>query len=171
MPGLIDQKPKTAPAKPVPAVMKAGAMAPKVIMEQMNVTPQQKPMLERMVAAGMRLMFDKRTHGMMLEQMQGDGPIEQKLGQGIVGALGVLWQESKGSLPPQLLIPTGMVLLAHAAEFANKTGESVTPEQFGAAQQIMIDTLLQQAGANPEAIASKVPDQTAPAGAQPQGVA
>lgn len=136
-------------------VGQSNAMSPKAVMAAMHVNPQQKQQLERIVAAGMKVLFDKSTHQMMIDAMQGDGPIEQKLGQGIVRLIGVLWSESKGSIPPELLIPAGMVLLAEAADFMNQAGQTVTPEQFGKANEIMLDTLLQQAGVSSDKLAEK----------------
>ena len=130
------------------------ALSPKGVMAKMHLQPNQKPQLERIIAAGMKVMFSPETHKMMIEQMNGQGPVEQRLGMGIVALLSILWQESKGALPPQLLIPAGMVLLAHAADFMTKSGQQVTPEQQGAAHEIMIDTLLSQAKIDPAKLAA-----------------
>lgn len=125
---------------------KAGALSPASLMAKMHLKPEQGPQLARIVEAGKRVMFDKSTHHLMLESMQGDGPIEQKIGGGVVSLLGMLWQESKQSLPPELIIPAGVVLVAEACDFMNQSGTPVTPEQQGAATEFMVDAFMK--GAN-----------------------
>ena len=78
----------------------------------------------------------------------------QKLGQGIASLMAMLFQESQKSIPPQLMVPAGMVLMAHAAEFLTKSGQSVAPEEFGAAQQIMIEAILKAFGVDPAKVAA-----------------
>lgn len=166
----------TAPAKQ-PGIAGQNAMSPRAVMRAMKVTPEQQRQLLRIVAAGMKVMFDEQTHQMMLDQLNQPGPIEQRLSQGIVGLMAMLWKESKGSMPPQLIIPAAMVLLAEATDFLNKAGQQVTPEQFGRANEMMIDSLLNQAGVSGDKLAAAAQaraqggagpaEQPAPAGAQP----
>lgn len=132
----------------------ANVMSPRAIMKSMKVTPQQQRQLLRIVAAGMKIMFDEKTHHLMLEAIDQPGPIEQRLANGILGLIGILWRESKGSIPPELIIPAAMVLLAEAADFLNKGGMTVTPEQFGTANERLIDMIFNQAGVSSDKIAA-----------------
>jgi len=131
------------------------AMSPASVLASMHVEGQQKEQLLRIVAAGKKVMYSQQTHQMMLESMQGEGAPEEKLSKGIIGLLSMLWGESKGSLPPQLIIPAGMVLMADAADFMRQAGEPVTPEQFGAATEMMVDGLLKQGGVDPDKLAAQ----------------
>lgn len=140
-PGILQGKTEPAPQ----AAPAADDLSPASIMAKMHVNEKQKPQLARIVEAGKRVMFDKKTHYMMLESMNGDGPIEQKIGGGVVSLLGILWKESKQSLPPELIVPAGAVLVAEACDFLNQSGSPVTPEQQGGATEFMLDTLLQAA--------------------------
>ena len=135
MAGILDQA----------AQAKSGDMSPASLMAKMHLKPEQGPQLARIVEAGKRVMFDKSTHHLMLESMQGDGPIEQKIGGGVVSLLGMLWQESKQSLPPELIIPAGVVLVAEACDFMNQSGTPVTPEQQGSATEFMMDEFMKGA--------------------------
>ena len=154
-----------------------GDLSPSALMAQMHVNPQQKQQLERIVAAGKKVMFDKKTHHLMEETMQGDGPPEQKIGGGVVSLLGILWNESKQSLPPELIIPAGVVLVAEATDFLNQTGQTVTPEQIGGATEFMIDTLMKGANVDSNKLAEAgnrslgVPTQAPPQPMSQQGVA
>lgn len=138
----------------------ATALSPEALMAKMHLTPQQKPQLAKIVEAGKRVMFDEKTHHLMLEAMQqGEGPIEQKIGGGVVSLLGILWQESKQSLPPELVIPAGVILVAEACDFLNKSGDPVTPEQQGAATEFMLDTFLKGAKLDSNKLAAAKPGQ------------
>lgn len=132
---------------------RADAMSPRAVMRSMKVNPQQQRQLLRIVAAGMKVMFDQNTHHMMLEAINQPGPIEDRLANGIIGLIAILWRESKGSIPPELVIPAAMVLLAEAADFLNKGGMIVTPQQFGTANEMLIDKLLSQAGLSSDKMA------------------
>lgn len=144
----------TAPAKQPGIAAGQNAMDPRAVMRAMKVTPEQQRQLLRIVAAGMKVMFDASTHQMMLDAINQPGAIEERLAKGIVGLMAMLWKESKGSIPPQLIIPAAMVLLAEAADFLNKGGQPVTPEQFGKANELLIDSLLNHAGVSGDKLAA-----------------
>lgn len=173
--GLVAEAAKRPTAAPKPGAAaptgqgSADSMSPKAVMAAMHVNPQQQEQLQRIVAAGMKVMFSQQTHQLMLDSMQGEGPVEQKLAQGVVGLMGMLWSESKGSIPPSLIIPAATVLMAEAADFMNQAGQPVTPEQFGAATEMMIDLLLKQGGVDSNKLAAAADGGGgAPAAGMPQ---
>ena len=90
---------------------------------------------------------------MMLEQLDGPGTLAQKLGQGVAGLIALLWQESRQSLPPELLIPSGMVLVAVAADFLRQAGQPVTDQDIGGGIEAMVTALLQAGGVDPDKLA------------------
>jgi len=152
MAGIVGEPPKQVSSS-APAPGGDDPMSPDAIMAAMHLSDEQRDPLMRIVAAGKKILYSKQTHPMMVEAMQGEGPTEKKLADGIIGLIGLLWGESKGSLPPQLIIPAAMVLMADAADFMRQAGEEVTPEQFGMANELLIDGLLKQGGVDPEKLA------------------
>lgn len=184
--GILQQAtPKPAPkGAPNGATQAArdGDLSPASMLGKMKLSPQQQQQLARIVEAGKRVMFDEKTHHLMLESMDVQGPIEQKIGGGVVSLLGMLWYESKQSIPPELIIPAGVVLVAEACDFLNKSGDQVTPEQQGAATEFMIDTIFKGAGVDsnnlegamqqgqPAQNPAQMPPTSAPIPAQPKGV-
>lgn len=157
MAGMLNtEKPAAKPeGKPVPGNKPdAGRLSAQAMIEQMHLDPQQREQLDRIVLAGMKVMFDQKSHKMLLEQMNGPGTIPDKLGKGIAGLLGLLMQESQNSLPPNLLIPAGIVLMARAAEFLNGSGTPVPPETFAQAMTSMITLVLQTFGVDPQRVAA-----------------
>lgn len=124
----------------------AGKITPDMLRGKMHVTAQQGQQLDRIVLAGLKVMFSKQSHPMMMEVMQGPDPVPYKLSQGICGLLGLLMRESKNSLPPNLMVPAGMILMAHAAEFLRKSGIKVSDQDIGNGIEMMTDTLMHSAG-------------------------
>ena len=147
---------------------------PEAVQASLHLNPQQQQQLQRIVIAGQKVMFDAKTHHLMLDQIKAPGPLPQKLGMSIAGLLGLLWQESRNSLPPNLMIPAGMVLLAYAAQFLNRAGQSVSDLDFAAAAKVMVTTVLKAGGVDPDKLAEYgakglggAAQPTAPSRAQP----
>jgi len=131
-------EPKGSPAgKAAPA----GKTSPEAIRAGLHLQPKEAAQLDKIVLAGKRVMFDQRSHKMFLEQLDGPGTIAQKLGQGVAGLMGLLWQESRQSLPPQLLIPGGMVLVAVAADFLRKGGMKVSDKDVAGGIEALVTAL------------------------------
>lgn len=128
-------------------------ITPQSVQEQMHLTPQQAQQLERIVLAGRKVMFSAESHHLMAEQMDGPGPIAEKLGQGAAGLMGLLMQESKGSIPPNLIIPAGLILLAHAADFMRQAGDTVTDQDIAAGMGVMVSATLSASGIDPDKVA------------------
>lgn len=160
MAGLIaDQMPDDAPAAPgAPTDAKPSAdpskRSPNAIMAMLELDPTQKQQLMRIVAAGMKVMFDAQSHHLMLDTLQGPGPLCDKIGQGVAGLMGMLMQESKNSLPPQLIVPAGLVLIAHAVDFLEKGGMTVSDEDFGKAVDYFVRTVMNAFGLDADKVAA-----------------
>jgi hypothetical protein len=150
---------------------KGGKLSPDRIASRMHLTPKQKTQMQRIVVAGQKVMFSKQSHHLLLEQLKGPGTIAQKLGQGVGGLLGYLMQESRGSLPQELLIPAGMVLIAIAADFLQKSGENVSEQDIGEAMNVLVRELLNAGGIDPDKVASIAASGRLPAAKSTQGKA
>ena len=132
----------------------AGKTSPEAIRAGLHLDAKQGAQLDRIVLAGKKVMFSKQSHQMMLKELEGPGTLAQKLGQGVAGLMALLWQESKQSLPPQLLIPAGMVLVAVAADFLRKGGMDVTDQDVaGGIEEYLLGELW--AGIATEKIAAR----------------
>lgn len=127
--------------------------SPEAIRAGMHLTGNQGAQLDKIVLAGKKVMFSKESHHLFLDQLDGPGTIAQKLGQGVAGLMGLLWQESKRSLPPQLLIPAGMVLVSVAADFLKKGGMDVTDQDIAGGIEALVTALLQAGGVDPDKLA------------------
>ena len=140
---------KAAPADKAPA----GKTSPEAIRAGLHLQPKEAAQLDRIVLAGRKVMFSQQSHKLFLDQLDGPGTLAQKLGQGVAGLMGLLWQESKQSLPPQLLIPAGMVLVSVAADFLRKGGMDVTDQDVAGGIEALVTALLQAGGVDPDKVA------------------
>lgn len=143
-----------------------GDLSPEGISDKIKMPPELQNAYERVLVAGMKLMFDPQSHEIALQQLQGEGPAGPRLGKAIAGLLTLLFKESNQTMPPQVMIPAGTELLVRAADFLKQSGtEQITDADIGEALTVMIDTLLTGFGLDPEKVlaagydASAVPEQ------------
>lgn len=120
------------------------------VKKNIKVPPGLQEAYERVVIAGMKVMFSKESHQFMLKEIQGQGPVAQKLGMGVAGLVLLLFKESNETIPPEVIIPAGVELIMQAVDFVRQTemGE-ITNKDIGDAMEIMIQTVLEKFGVNP----------------------
>jgi hypothetical protein len=122
-----------------------------VIKQNIQMPPELQEAYERVVIAGMKVMFSKESHDFMLRQLQQGGTLGEKLGKGVAGLLLVLFKQSNETIPPQVIIPAGVELVAQAADFLKEAGmEKPTNDDIGQGIEIMINTILQKFGVSPD---------------------
>ena len=113
------------------------------VKENIKMPPELQNAYEKVVIAGMKVMFSKQSHKLMLEELQKEGPLSEKLGKGIAGLMLLLVKQSNNTMPPEVIIPAGVNLLSQAADFIRKTKlENITNSVVCYAMETMITTLL-----------------------------
>ena len=121
------------------------------VKKNIKVPPELQEAYERVVIGGMKVMFSKESHQFMLKEMQGQGPVAQRLGQGIAGLMLLLFKESNETIPPEVIIPAGIELLMQAVDFVRETGMGeITNTDIGDAMEIMMRMILEKFGMKPE---------------------
>jgi len=78
--------------------------------------PELRDPVERIVAAGAKLMYSPELREELQQAVQSDAPVDQKLADNVVGLLLTLDQKSQGGLPVAALFPAGLGLLGEAAQ-------------------------------------------------------
>ena len=122
-----------------------------------NVPPPMREAYDKLVAAGIKIMFDKSTHYLMQEQMAADGEISDKLAEGVASLMAMMLKNSKGAFPQQLIIPAGIELMLHAADFAAQgAGEKVDADDMGSAIQKFVFKLFEGAGIKPDMLMGSI---------------
>ena len=119
------------------------------VRSQIKMPPELQEAYERVVLAGMKVMFSKETNRLFLDEINGEGDVSEKLGRGIAGLMLMLFKESNQTMPPAVVIPAGMDLMMQAVDFVRKAGlAEVTNKDIGDAMEIFIGTIISKFGGN-----------------------
>lgn len=89
----------------------------------MEMSTQDMDAFERVVLAGMKIMYDKTTFAHFESGMRKESvPLPQRLATEAAGLMKILMDRSKGSIPPQIIVPAGTMLLMEMAKFMKESG-------------------------------------------------
>jgi hypothetical protein len=120
------------------------------VKQGMPIDPELQEAYTKVVSAGLKVMFDPATRNETMAYMDGEGDVAEKLGNGVGSVVLMLFKQSNETIPPQLLIPAGVELLAHAAEvMASSEGQPLSNEVAAEAMGTMIELILTKFGADP----------------------
>lgn len=120
------------------------------INQNIQMPPELQEAYERVVIAGMKIMFSKESHRLMLKEMQKGGPVADRLGKSVAGLMLIMIKESNNTMPPQVIIPAGLELMMQAVDFMRQTGiQKVTNQDIGDAMQVFINTIFEKFGVDP----------------------
>jgi len=128
--------------------------------------------LHRAYTAGMQFVFSPQTHGQVIQQFERDLKTHPDsagvLGADVAHLMIYLINESKGTMPQQIIGPCAILLMAKACEFISKANIiPITDQTFAAAVKVMVTAL--SAAMNPQfrqKVGAPNPAQSAP---QPSG--
>lgn len=141
---MADAAPQAAGAVDVePIIAKARAGLPKQLLD----------IFDKAVLSGMRVMFDKGSHQMMLDELDKPGPLAERLSNGIIALVYLLWQQSNKSLPPQIMVPLTLVLTLRAFEFLQESQDpEATPDMMGEAVADAVKGVMDRFGATEDVL-------------------
>ena len=112
------------------------------IREQMN--PQQIQDMDRVLDYGMEMIFGKETASKLFDSIRPEDeiPIEDELGSAAVNMMLIMVKKSGNSMPGEVVIPAGTILLATSVDYINESGiAQVSDEQFGSALEMFVDVI------------------------------
>lgn len=144
------------------------ALTSENVRSQMQVPPELQSAYDKVVANGMKMMFDPSTRDQTAAFMQGEGPASKKLADGVASVVMLMFRESNQTMPPQVIIPAGIELLVHAAEVANASGMPVSNDDVAEAMADFMSTVLKAFGVDPENMQGMVTPMTGGAETAPQ---
>lgn len=126
------------------------------IIAKVDIPPNLKSIFDKAILSGMRIMFDKSSHKMLLDQLDKPGPMAQKLGEGVITLVYMLWTQSNKTLPPQIMVPITMVLTLKAFDFLQKSGEpEATKELLGEGVHMAVTGVMERFGVTEEQLAAQ----------------
>lgn len=135
-----------------------------------KLDPAKVKQLDRIVAAGMKVMFGRDTHTLFLDEMAKEGDFGEKMGDGVARLVVLLFQSSKGTMPKDLIVPAASILVAKANEYLERTGEAVQEDDYVQAIKIVTKKIMMAFGASEEHFQSQQPQQPMAQAQQPQGL-
>ena len=129
--------------------------------------PRLQPVIQKLVAAGEKIMYSPQTRDMTMKQL-GDGKDPEKIGAGVAKLIGMIYSESKKTAPMQALIPAAVLLMCDGLDFIEQAGAAqITPEFLSQCTMAMGSNVAQLFGATPDKLQGMMgnqaqPNQTAP---------
>lgn len=120
------------------------------VRAQMKLPKGMEGAYDKIVKAGIQLMFSPKTREQTMQFMEDSGTDPKAMGKGVSSVMALLFKESNQTLPPNLIIPAGIELLVHAAEVAKAGGLDISKEQMAEGMGEMVQQILVLFGATPE---------------------
>jgi hypothetical protein len=132
---------------------------------QAKVPPEMQNAFQRIVTAGMVVMYSDKTRQMLTNQLRQQGDPAIIAGEGVAKLMAILYQQSKRTMPMRAAIPAAQLLLCEGLGFMADAGMvQISNELIAQATQEMITYLLQIFGFSKQKI-----QQYIQAGMQKQG--
>jgi hypothetical protein len=117
-----------------------------------NAKPQLAKPIEKTVEAGKKVMYDEKTRDMAVQQLSA-GSDPESIGSAVAKLAAILFNQTKGTMPMQVLIPAATILLCEALQFLEDAeAVEVTPDLLAECTMAMTSAVLQAFGATPEQI-------------------
>lgn len=125
-------------------------LTPEGVRGQMQIPPDLQAAYDKIIKAGLKVMFDPSTRSETMAFMNDSGGDPEKLAAGVMSVVVSLYQQSNETLPPNLIIPAGVELMVHASDVAKEAGMDISKEMLAEAMSSMVQQTLQKFGATPE---------------------
>lgn len=119
------------------------------------IPPEAKDAVDRIVAAGMKIMFNPATRQHMMQGIQSKEPVPKKIAENVTGLLLLVDQKAKQAgqtLPGPAIFPAAYELAAQAGEVLVKAGQPVSHEDFNSAVQLLYVMIGKKMGGTDEQI-------------------
>lgn len=140
------------------------------------IPPEVKDVVDRVVAAGMKIMYSPAARDDLMKAVQSTDPLPKTLAMNITGLMLMIDQKAgKSGIPPQAIGPASMELLGDACELMSQS-KPVTMDDYKSAAQMMFVLIGKKLGASDadimDAANKALPeDQQVAGGAPPDGPA
>jgi hypothetical protein len=140
---MMDEEAEGMPEKQMGDKPEMGMNAPK---EGMNEGGDDN--FRRVMVAAGKIIYDDKTFPAIMKMLQGDDPA-QSLARTTMLVMSALYQQSKGSMPPDVIPRAAAAVMALLAELAAESGIELGPEQLDQAKAMVEQALQGQKQAQP----------------------
>lgn len=125
------------------------------------VPPEQHDAVDRVVAAGIRLMYSPPMAEERQQAIQSQDPVPKKIADNVTGLLLTLDQRAKGGIPQQVIFPAAVILTNEAANLLVHASQSVTQDDYNESLQILYVQLGKKLGASDDQLMQGAQDALA----------
>lgn len=116
-----------------------------------KVPPAQMKAFEKIVAAGVKVMFAESMHKLILQQFQSADNPADAAGEGTAKLMGILISQSKGTMPMEAGLPASDVILLEVLDMLEELGKlKVDKDTLAEAAQSKASALMQLFGITPQ---------------------
>lgn len=137
--------------------------------QPMQAPTENTDALQRVVLAGMKVMYDQKIFQTFQQALAAQGPVPQKLAAQAVGLLKILMDKSGGTIPKNVLVPAATMLMFEMGDFMVKAGlGQPTKQDMADAVKLVIQMVLKLYAGPQQGAPQGQPEQPQPA--QPQGM-
>ena len=139
-----------------------------------KVPPAQMKAFEKIVAAGVKVMYSESMHKLILQQFQSDDNPAQAAGEGAAKLMGIMINQSKGTMPMEAGLPASDVILLEILDMLEELGKlKIDNKTLDEAAQSKASALMQLFGITPQKLdemmaKAKPQEQQQPAQEQPK---
>jgi hypothetical protein len=142
-----------------------------------HIPPELKDTVDRIVAAGMKIMYAPQMRGDLMKAVQSQEPTPKVLAENITGLMLAIDQKAgKSGLPPPAVFPAAMELFGDAATVLTQAGKQVSQNDYDDGLRMLYVMLGKKMGGTDAQIMdaankSLPPDKQVAGGAPPDGPA
>lgn len=97
--------------------------------------------VQKIVTAGMKLMYSEQGRKTMLSGLAKPGPAPEKVAREVLGIMTLLFDGSKGTMPPDAIPAAVAILIAEVFDFLEEGGEKVGKDDKKKALMIAMQML------------------------------
>ena len=114
---------------------------------------QDRDAYNRIVQAGTKVIYDKATFTELSKEIrQAQDPVTE-IAEGMIGILGILYKQSRKTMPIPAMVMAGMSLLLDALDFAEQAGlVKIDKAELNKATTHYLNSLLPKFGLTPDKI-------------------
>ena len=110
-----------------------------------KVKPADKLAYNKILTAGMKAMFSKETHQLLVQGLEQAPDKIDMIVKGVIGLLGILYKEGRSTMPIGPMVLAGNAMLMEALDFAEQAGMvKIDAETLGQATHNYIEHIMSE---------------------------
>lgn len=138
------QKNTTPQPRPAAGAIEVG---PIIAKARSGLPANLQGVYDKAVLSGMRIMFDKASFQMTMDELKQPGPLATRIANGVIKLVYLLWTQSNKTLPPQIIVPVTLTLALKAFEFMQMVQDpEATKEVLGDATHQAVQGVMDRFG-------------------------